>query len=499
METLIDFLEKYQVGTWLISVSLFLYLIVNLASDGEVIKNLINQILHVGNTVYHFYLKIRKKKYEEVLSSEDFLIFEKKCMFLIYKPLINRLRASHFKIELVHLDWLREENGSCPEYEAIAIASYPGQKFPFDDMFPEELLQLKKPENEKVRLNISQRYAVNLWEKLSGREHERIRRYRRWMSIAIKHPNRIGYMLDQMEFNADGSRLKKVTTHCEYYLSNILESHILEYEIYCFYQRCKYWPNYRIKKWKRKILTERINDIFRESLMKELPIRKTIHSLFKEKEEEVLRSGEHRNSLLGVQIMVLLKNRSNSYDVVTIRRSMDVVAKPGFIQYIPSGGFEAANDKNDIDTQRSNYSIHKILFRELAEECFGMRENIDWERMSPENVYYQECIKQLQIMLTNNEAEMEYVGTTMNLVGLRQELSFILKIDCEAFAEKLVCNYESASTLNLIDIRKLEKQDYWVDNTFNDIKMLNCTSAGLLMLARKNHLYQEALVGSQIG
>lgn len=154
METLIDFLEKYQVGTWLISVSLFLYLIVNLASDGEVIKNLINQILHVGNTVYHFYLKIRKKKYEEVLSSEDFLIFEKKCMFLIYKPLINRLRASHFKIELVHLDWLREENGSCPEYEAIAIASFPGQKFPFDDMFPEELLQLKKPENEKVRLNI---------------------------------------------------------------------------------------------------------------------------------------------------------------------------------------------------------------------------------------------------------------------------------------------------------------------------------------------------------
>ena len=106
------------------------------------------------------------------------------------------------------------------------------------------------------------------------------------------------------------------------------------------------------------MLTERINDIFRESLMKELPIRKTIHSLFKEKEEEVLRSGEHRNSLLGVQIMVLLKNRSNSYDVVTIRRSMDVVAKPGFIQYIPSGGFEAANDKNDIDTQRSNYSIH---------------------------------------------------------------------------------------------------------------------------------------------
>ena len=48
-------------------------------------------------------------------------------------------------------------------------------------------------------------------------------------------------------------------------------------------------------------------------------------------------------------------------------------------------------------------------------------------------------------------------------------------------------------------LRKLEKQDYWVDNTFNDIKMLNCTSAGLLMLARKNHLYQEALVGSQIG
>ena len=95
-------------------------------------------------------------------------------------------------------------------------------------------------------------------------------------------------------------------------------------------------------------------------------------------------------------------------------------------------------------------------------------------------------------------AHLEFMGTSMNLVGLRQELSFILRIDDASFASYLVGNYESRSAVHLVDIKELEQGKFWVrDEKDNDLKMLNCTSAGLFELARKSELYQEALRFSQ--
>ena len=74
-------------------------------------------------------------------------------------------------------------------------------------------------------------------------------------------------------------------------------------------------------------------------------------------------------------IIQLYSDGSESYDVLRIRRSAKVSAKAGYLQFVPLGGFEAMNDGTDFDTQWDNYSISKVIFRELLEECFGIDED----------------------------------------------------------------------------------------------------------------------------
>ena len=76
-----------------------------------------------------------------------------------------------------------------------------------------------------------------------------------------------------------------------------------------------------------------------------------IHDCFKDNTEtskEILTSGKGRKSLLSVSMMVLCKNKNNSYDALCIRRSENVDAKVGFLQFVLSGGFSALDAGLDI-------------------------------------------------------------------------------------------------------------------------------------------------------
>lgn len=188
----------------------------------------------------------------------------------------------------------------------------------------------------------------------------------------------------------------------------------------------------------------------------------------------------------------------NIYDVLRIRRSAKVSAKAGYLQFVPSGGFEAMNDGTDFDTQWDNYSISKVIFRELLEECFGIDEDdkaFSSNTVSPDRIYHNVYINKLIEMLIdeNPKAFLEFVGTSMSLVGLRQELCFVMRIDDSSFANQLTSNYESKAAIHLIDIHELEKEEFWIRDKSNDLEVLNCTSAGLLELAKNSKLYKEAI------
>ena len=154
------------------------------------------------------------------------------------------------------------------------------------------------------------------------------------------------------------------------------------------------------------------------------------------------------------------------------------------------------NDCTDFDSQWDNYSIVKAVFRELLEECFGQDEDdkkATGNNISPDRIYSNEHIKKLMKMLGNTDkpnAQMQLLGTSMNLVGLRQELSFILKVDDSDFASMLIGNNECKSAIHLVDIISLEDSSFWNND---DLKNLNCTSAGLFELARESEIYKSCL------
>lgn len=484
MGELYSFLIQNNTTGIVITILLVLYLLINIYSDFEILKRLILNIIGLIPKLPRWIRKIFKNRYEKDLQSDEFQIFQKECLLAIYKPLVSKLKDLKYPIDIVSLKDLYDEDIN---YEAICIKNNKKLKYPFTGLFPKKNLTLKQPSTKKINKDTYDSIVLKD-NTIPFKVRCLIKWYSSLMMTAIKFPIRIGYMLDDINFD-ENKNIIDASAHSNYYMSNIIDSHYLEYELYRYYK--KY-----IKHNTLQSFIERCKDNnFKEEILNNLYIRNKIHKSFNN-EEEVLISGKYRNTLLGVQAILLLKNRSNSYDVVSIRRSNDVVAKPGFIQFVPSGGFEALNDKDDLDTQRSNYSINKALFRELAEECFGLSEDIDWDNKSSETIYYQEGIKELLDLLNNNEkVEYEFLGTTMSLVSLRQEFSFILKIDDDSFIEKLVANYESNNTINLIDIVNLMDKDYWRSNKesykYDDFKKINCTSAGLLELAYNNHIFKE--------
>jgi hypothetical protein len=301
-------------------------------------------------------------------------------------------------------------------------------------------------------------------------------------------------MLDEIKLNTKNVDWW-ISAHSGIYENNVKFSHVLEYEVYKMY-----------KKMLRQ--HEKISELTREELIKQLPIRNAIHKRFLETgdESDILVSGKYRESLLSVQVFVLLRNYNGSYDVLRIRRSANVSSKAHYLQFIPSGGFEAINDSNDFDSQWDNYSLCKVVFRELLEECFGIDENdksLTSINISSDSIYQNKHIKKLVAMLTgdkkNRQAYMELLGLSMSLMGLRHEFCFILRVDDIDFSKELFSNYESSSAIHLVRIDNLEKASFWYRNRSpnnyipNDFEILHCTSAGLFELAQKSSLYKDAL------
>lgn len=308
-------------------------------------------------------------------------------------------------------------------------------------------------------------YQNNISFKLDYKQ----RKYKNLIKRTIRKPKKIGYMLSSIDLN--NSTLK---CYCGTYEQNLYTSHYLEYELYLLYKHRK---KYHVE--------ELIQSKNREKLLSLLPSREKIHRNINQ-DKSILLLGDNRYSLLGIQAMVLIKNPNNSYDVLKIRRGTNVTSKPGFIQFIPSGGFEIFENKDDFDSKYANFSLSKAVFKEIMEECFNTDEALENEHISSEHIYTYPEIKELIKLINTNKAEFKLLGSSMSLVSLRHELSFILKIDDIDFAQKLACNYQSSGVISQIDLKNLLDINFW-DNysksgTYNDLKKLNATSASLFNL-----------------
>lgn len=259
----------------------------------------------------------------------------------------------------------------------------------------------------------------------------------------LRYPNRPGYMLDRITTDDSGC-FDKLSVHVGTFAENVYSTHVLEYELYQAYLA------FGQKDLNDSTIWNQLKDF--------LSIRNKIHQEvpdiyapeFNSKMKNSLLSGKGRDSLLSVQMLVVIKSKRNKqYEVKIIQRSDNVVIKPGVWQFIPSGGFEILNDSDDnvyddIELEE-NFSPGCAVFREYLEEFFNAPEFEGGGNGSiEERLLKDPAIIHIEKMLKEGTAELRFLGSVLDLAGLRHELSFALIIHDESYSEtQFIANEES--------------------------------------------------------
>lgn len=303
----------------------------------------------------------------------------------------------------------------------------------------------------------------------------------------IRYPNRPGYMLDEISTDINGS-FDRIKVHVGTFAENVYSTHVLEYELY------RAFMEYRCQD---------LNDPFVWQQLKDsLSIRNKIHTdvigitgiHFNEKMRLSLLSGAGRDSLLSVQMLVVIKSkRTKKYEVKIIQRSNDVVIKPGIWQFIPSGGFEILNDSDDnaysdIELEE-NFSPGCAIFREYLEELFNVPEfegggsgSIE-ERLLKDN-----RIIAIENMLRDGAAELQFLGSVVDLAALRHELSFVLVIHDDSYSEtQFIVNEESKKRA----VYNIPLQDF--DHKSSIWRNIHGPSAAMWHLFKQAELYKSLI------
>ncbi|EJP18484.1 hypothetical protein HMPREF1142_0602 [Peptostreptococcaceae bacterium AS15] len=319
-------------------------------------------------------------------------------------------------------------------------------------------------------------------------DHQNYKKYKYYKSYynivgdKIKFPDRPGIMLDKIICNSEGE-MEQFKGCIGTYAENVYSNHILEYELYKLYRLyCKSnKKNIRELCNKSEIRNKIHTSVYCESSDSKLNLMK-----------KSLCTGEGRKSLLSVQMLVLIK-KGGDYFIKITQRSKEVAVAPGRFQLVPSGGFEVLNDsitgysKFEIE---DNYSAGCSIFREYLEEIFG-EEEFEGKGVGSVNeaLLKDERIIKIEKMLKDKRAEFAFLGSVIDLAGLRHELSFVLVIHDEEYNKnKFIGNEESTNRTFIpnVTLSNFEShEDIW--------KNLHGPSAAMWMLFKETDIYIKLL------
>lgn len=313
--------------------------------------------------------------------------------------------------------------------------------------------------------------------------YKKIKYYKAYANLLkglISGPDRPGFMLDQL-FLSSQEKIEKFSVHVGTYAENVFSSHILEYELYKTYKQ----------------FNSQTQDI--SKIKSFMTLRNAIHKDYlahSTKDLQHLRielaSGKNRHSLLGVQMLVLMKTKENRYRISLIQRSNAVAIAPGQFQIVPSGGFEILNDSDPGYSEyeiRDNLSPGCAIFREYLEEILGEKE-FDGKGAGSVNeaLLKHPQIRHINQLIQQGKAQFKFLGSAVDLVNLRNELSFVLVIDDSNYIEETTfMGNEEAKSRNFIS-------DVYLDNfeQRNDIwSNLHGTSATMWYMFKESAIYQQ--------
>ncbi len=313
--------------------------------------------------------------------------------------------------------------------------------------------------------------------------------YRTILTGSIKYPNLTGFSLDHYDINEKGE-ITHIYSKLGTYEYNVYSSHILEYELFNAY---------------KKLSGEK--DIPIDTLWNYLPFRHYIHFGTGEKSEisEILFSGIRRFSLFSVQCIVVFKDYNHKdYRTLLMKRSTDtskVAAKLGYYQFLPAGGFELYEKEliHSVEMIQENYSLRKAIFREYLEEVFDEKEfkavnAVDNAETTDKILNHPQILDVLE-MIENGNASLNLLGVVVDLVSLRHEISFVLKIDDENYSRKSFCpndeftREQSRASKIRIPLQEVEKLLSNKDNHIDPSPKFNQASAILYKMFKNSPFF----------
>lgn len=244
----------------------------------------------------------------------------------------------------------------------------------------------------------------------------------------IRYPDLIGYTLETYETNKGGV-IENINCSISTYYQNVMESHIMEYELYRLYN-----------------VEKDVNNIDKDMILKYLPYRMAIHKkicgniepLISEKNTHaIFRSGAGRPSLLSVQALIAYKTRNGKYRTYIGKRNNNVAIYQGRTQIAPAGGFEMYEREKDgynWEEIKADCKPEIALYREILEEIFNKKE-FDGENSDKGIVSTNNIIENTPPIKAINETKNKILGgISIDLVYLRHTLSYLVKADKDIFA-----------------------------------------------------------------
>lgn len=402
-----------------------------------------------------------------------YLLKEGKELVDLFKPILNLfrkkngpnkddLKREHFYEVSTSPEFVKWQNKVLKKiYSDLNLLTLFGRDYPI--LIHEAKDNFSYPFNEKVS-GFAQLNSTDLPEF----EYDKGQRaYFNMMKSTIKRPKLVGFEID--EFNLDDDdKIEGFSAKVCQYEQNVVTSHILDYEMYKYYQK----------------RGEKALDKSGEELLTELSYRKKIHT--GKTQREVVSTGCNRHSLLSVQMLVVFKDKNNTYRALMIKRSKNVAIKPNYWQLIPAGGFEIF-EREDTTSKlviKQNFNIELALFRELIEEAFNGADFEDNESGNEfEVINKHKDVIYIKELLKKKDAHLEFIGNVVDLVSLRPELSFLLVVDNPEFADMNFKKNHEGKDLQVIKVNEIP--DLLEDG------LLYPSSAGLLKLAMKSQLFAE--------
>ena len=255
--------------------------------------------------------------------------------------------------------------------------------------------------------------------------------YSKILEGTIKYPDRPGYMIKEIECDEEGF-MTGFSARIGTYAENVFGTHVLEYEMYRLFNVFKHCD---------------IDDpVVWETIKNNMPIRNRFHKFsgspndpdfVGKMKESLTHFSADTHSLLGVQMLVISKSeQSGQYNVVLAERSEDVAIKPNVFQFVPSGGFEVTKEDNIYYKEDfvSDFSAGCAVFREYLEELFNDRECRSRDGETCERLLKDKRICEINQLIQEQKAHLQFLGTVISLDGLRHELSFVLVIDDPEYA-----------------------------------------------------------------